>query len=134
MVKGDPADGLYQVLAGLADVEVIAPGPGGQPAVTVVRQYKVGDFFGERALVSEVDAMRAATVRAAEKNTQCLRLDVTDFQQLNSFQSILQARQQLLSPEQLARNQRRAAQQRARQATMAALLFAELGLPPPLFL
>ena len=60
MVKGDPADGLYQVLAGVADVEVIAPGSGGQPAVAVVRQYKVGDFFGERALVSARNSGRLA--------------------------------------------------------------------------
>ena len=70
--------------------------------------------------------MRNATVRAVEKNTQCLRLDVNDFQQLRSFQSILKTRQELVSPEQQERNQRHAAHQRTRQATMAATLFAEL--------
>ena len=125
VVKGDPADGLYQVLSGAAVVEVPTDKSGG-PAVKGIKTLKPGNFFGEKALVSEVSAMRTATVRAAEKNTQCLRLGVHDFQRLQSFQSILKARHELVSPKQQERNQRRAAQQRTRQATMVASLFGEL--------
>ena len=128
VVKGDIADGLYQLISGAANVEIVAPDPAtGQLAVTAVRRLTPGDFFGEKALVSfEVDATRSATVRAAEKSTQCLRLDVTNFQQLRSFQSILQARQELMTPEQQEKHQRHAEQRRAHQATMATMLFAEL--------
>ena len=126
VVKGDIADGLYQLISGAADVEMVAPDCG-QLAVSAVRHLSPGDFFGEKALVSsKVDATRNATVRATERNTQCLRLDVTNFQQLWSFQSILQARQALMSPEQHERHQRHAEQRRAHQATMATMLFAEL--------
>ncbi len=126
VVKGDAADGLYQLLSGAADVEVITPDSAGQLGVSAVRRLKPGDFFGEKALVSEVGATRNATVRAVERNTQCLRLDVTNFQQLRSVQSILLARQELISPEQAERHQRHAEQRRAHQATMATMLFAEL--------
>ena len=126
VVKGDIADGLYQVISGAANVEIIAPDSAtGQLAVTAVRRLTPGDFFGEKALVSS-DATRSATVRAAEKSTQCLRLDVTNFQQLRSFQSILQARQELMTPQQQEKHQRHAEQRRAHQATMATMLFAEL--------
>ena len=105
--KGDTADGLYQVLSGAAVVEVPDPEAGGSiGAVKVVNRYTPGGYFGEKALISETDSMRKATVRAVEKNTQCLRLEVTDFHSLESYQAILLERQEAIAPEKRERMRR----------------------------
>lgn len=123
VTKGDPADGLYQIHSGGAVVEV-------QESVAsemqIVHRYEAGGYFGELAMISETETTRRATVRASERGTQCLRLDVVDFQSLQAYQTILLQRAEKIPPKQRERIARRIARQKKRQATLAAMLFAAL--------
>lgn len=92
----------------------------------IVHRYATGGYFGELAMISETETTRRATVRASEKGTQCLRLDVVDFQSLQAYQTILQKRAEAIPPKERERIARQVARQKKRQATLAAMLFAAL--------
>ena len=72
--EGDPADGLYIVASGRADV-VDSDGD-------ATHTYRAGECFGERSLLKTAVGLRAATVQAAEAGTKCHRLGVEEFREL----------------------------------------------------
>jgi len=97
VAAGEPADGLYMLLSGTADVEVAKDSD-----VAVVAKLEAGQSFGEQAMIDEHKKhqsgsssgapVRNATIRssgsgvagstAEEDVTVCLRLGLADFHRL----------------------------------------------------
>jgi CRP-like cAMP-binding protein len=67
--EGDPADGMYIVVAGTAEVDV-----GGR-----FHRLKAGEFFGEMALITS--SKRLATVQATEP-VEALKIPAEEFRAL----------------------------------------------------
>jgi CRP-like cAMP-binding protein len=122
MRQGDEGDAMYILAIGDC-VATIVPSPGAE--AIEVHQYKVGEYFGELALMG--NQPRAANI-VAKSDVVCLRIAREDFERhLGPCNAILERR---AAEQQRIRNRLLGTAVQDQAALMAAAA-AEVGEPPP---